>query len=363
MAKKTRALFAVLLVLVMVFTAACSADDSGSDKDDKKPGNGGSSLSDILGKDDKDDEADESEPTAPSIAIQTIPTEIETEPTEAETEPTEAETEPTETEPTEAETAPVEDVVQLENPGQIIGTVLYNKDGIKVTVTGYKTESFYGPEISVKIENSSDKKVLVSTDLLSVNGYMMEDVLLYADVDAGSEVEDFFLFSNETLAQRGIKEISEVKFYIVVSDPDTYDTFDTSKLLSLNLTESYTRTVDYSGQELYNKDDIQIIFKGVGSDDLFDGLVYFLVKNNSGKNISVYAHEIFINGTKSDDTFWSDVRDGTVNLDSMVLWDLSSLRLTSVDEIETITLTLYVIDYDTWDEIDFTETITITIEK
>ena len=355
MAKKTRILFALLLVLVLVFTAACSAEDSSSDKDDKKPNKGGSTLSDIFGKDDKDNE---NETTAPSMAIQTEPTEAETEPTEAETEPTDAETEPT-----EAETEPVEDEELPENPGQIVGTVLYNKDGIKITVDSYETDSFYGPEIGVTIDNTSDKDVLVFTDLLSVNGCMMSDVMLYAEAEAGSKVEDFFMFSNETMKQYGITEISEVQFYITISDPETYQPLDTSKLKSLKLTESYTLTIDYSGAELYNKDGVRFICKGVGSDDLFDGMVYFFAENNTDKNISFYAQNVTVNGIETEDTFWIDTRSGTVVLDTMILWDLDALRLASVDQIETITMDLYLIDYDTWDDIDGIAGATITIQK
>lgn len=344
MAKKTKILFALLLVLVMVFTAACSAEDSDPDKDDKKSDKGSSSLSDIFGKDDEDEKDSEAETTAPFDI-----NEIET------TAPiVEDETESTE---------PSQDDEQPENPGNIIGTVLYDKDGIKVTVTGFETESYYGPEIGVLIENSSDKDAMVTSKQLSVNGCMMDDVMLYAEVAAGTKAEDFFMFSYDEMARRGIKELSKLEFYIEVMDPDTYDTIGKSELLTLNLTPECNQTFDYSGTELYNDGSIRIIYKGMESNSLFDGLVYFFIENSTGKDVSVYADSITINGVQCDEAFWADLRKGTVVLDTMVLWDLSAVNLESIDQIETMELKFRVIDSESWDDLTVTDTVTINIEK
>ena len=359
MAKKTRILFALLLVLMMVFTAACSGKDSDSDKDDKKSDKGGSSLSDVFGKGDQDEETD---PTEPDMVITTQPIVNEgTEPTEPEeTEP--AETEPAETEPTEpAETEPTE--IEVLNPADIIGTVLYDHDGVKVTVTAFEDKSYYGPEISVIIDNTTDKSVLVSSEQLSVNGYMMDDVMLYAEVEPGTQVEDYLMFSDEDMAQCGITELANVEFYIQVMDPETYKTLDTSKLLSLKLIGNYDQAIDYSGTELYNQDGVRIIYKGIEGGSMFDGLVYLFVENNSGRDISVYAREITINGMASDDSFWSDLRAGTVVIDSMVMWDLEAVNVADVSQIETISMQFRIIDLESWDELAVTDTITINIEK
>lgn len=343
MAKKTKTLFALLLVLVMVFTAACSSKDA-DDKDDKKSDKGSTSLSGVFGKDDEDEKDSEAETTAPFDI-----NELET------TDPiAEEETEPTE---------PSQDDEQPENSGNIVGTVLYDKDGIKVTVTGFEAESYFGPEIYVLVENNSDKDAIVTTDLLSVNGYMMNDVGLYAEVAAGTETDDFFMFDYDEMARCGIKELSRVEFCIKVIDPESYDTIDISKLQTLNLTPACNQTIDYSGIELYNDGSIRIIYKDMESDSMFDALVYFFVENNTGKDVAVYADSITINGVACDEAFWADMRKGTVVLDAMVIWDLSAANLESIDQIETMELKFRVIDYESWDELTVTDTVTINIEK
>lgn len=349
MAKKTRILFAALLVLVMVFTAACTPKETDSDKDDKKSDKGNASLSDIFGKIEMDDEEPQVETTAPSMDINTMPTEDD------ETEPTEP--------IVDDETEPTEDNEQPQISGDLVGTVLYDRDGIKITVTAFDTNGYYGPEIEVIISNTSDKEVLVNTQNLSVNGYMMDDALLYAEVEPGTEVEDFFMFSSNEMARRGIKELSKVEFFIEVMDPETYETIHKTGLLTLNLTPECNQAIDYSGTELYNDGSIRIIYKGLESNSTFDGLVYFFVENNTGKDVSVYASGITINGVECNESFWTDLRKGTVSLDTMVLWDLSAVNLESIDQIESIALEFYVIDYESWDDLATTGTITINIEK
>ena len=121
MSKKSKILLALLLVLVMVMTAACS----GSDKDITKPAevSGDSSVtpSDVSGSEDSAD----------------------------------------------AEIT-------------IAETVLYEADGVKVTATGYE-DGWMGPEVKVLVENTSSNNVLVTTESVAVNGYMMPVASLYAE--------------------------------------------------------------------------------------------------------------------------------------------------------------------------------------
>jgi hypothetical protein len=333
MAKKSRILFALLLVLVMIFTAACSAEDSDTDKDDKKSDNGSHTLSDIFGKGDKDEDTkdSESETTAPFES-----NEVET---TAPADNTEVET-----------TAPVENE-KTENPDGIIGTVLYNNHGIKLTVTGYESESYIGPELAIQIENTSDRNVLVMSERLSVNGFMMEDALLTALVSADSVVDESIMFSRETFAQRGIKEIGKLEFHIEIFDTDTYDDIDKSDLLTLTLSEDYVVEVDYTGQELYNDNDIRIIYKGLDMDTSMNGLVYFLVENNSGKDISIWGRDVTINGIMDEDSFWIHARENTLAVGTLYLWEIGDYEIESVDQIETINLEFLVMEFDTMDDI------------
>jgi hypothetical protein len=225
------------------------------------------------------------------------------------------------------------------------------KSGIKLTVTGYESESYIGPELAIQIENTSDRNVLVMSERLSVNGFMMEDALLTALVSADSVVDESIMFSRETFAQRGIKEIGKLEFHIEIFDTDTYDDIDKSDLLTLTLSEDYVVEVDYTGQELYNDNDIRIIYKGLDMDTSMNGLVYFLVENNSGKDISIWGRDVTINGIMDEDSFWIHARENTLAVGTLYLWEIGDYEIESVDQIETINLEFLVMEFDTMDDI------------
>lgn len=282
MTKTNRMLFAALLVLVMVFTAACTGKDANT-------------------------------PATTTSAA------------------------------TGNDTKPV--------PG-FIGSVLYDQDGIKVTVTDYVTDHFYGPELYVTVTNSTDKDVLFKSELLSVNGYMMNNALASGEVAAGAEEALCFVFSNEEMARCGIEALSRLEFYITICDCASGEALTTPKLVALHLTEECNMNVDASGEVVYDKDGIRIIFKGVKEDLMYQGAVYFFVENQSGRNISIFNKEISLNGVSCADFFRIDVRHDLYALDCIYLWDLSSYNLESLDQIDTIALNLQVVEYETEEVID-----------
>lgn len=60
-------------------------------------------------------------------------------------------------------------------------TVLFDQDGIRITATGLSTDSLFGPELNLLVENDSAQNIVVQPNYCMVNGYMMTD-LLYSDL-------------------------------------------------------------------------------------------------------------------------------------------------------------------------------------
>lgn len=315
MTKKTRILFAAVLVMVMVFTAACSGKDAGK-------GTGETTI-----------------PTTAATGNDTQSTEPSTV------------TEPTENEET-LPTQPVPDIT---------GTVVYDKNGIKITITGFEF-SADGFSIPALIENTSDRNVMVETCQFSCNGYMFNSGIS-AFLKPGTESVQSFSFATWQLEVQGITQLHNIQFIVNVEDSDTWDVIDTSELLTLNFTEDFTPNYDYSGTEIYNQDGVRVICRGAGSASWNNGTVYFFVENNSGRNITVSGGWIKINGTATTSAIAASLRDGTAIVTYIPMLDLSSCGLNSVDEIETLTLQLYVMEEKTNDLLDYTDYITIDLKK
>lgn len=241
-------------------------------------------------------------------------------------------------------------------------TVLYDADGIVVTATGYE-DGWMGPEIKVLVENNSTKNVLITTDSVSVNGYMMPYASLYAEVAAGKKSNESLSIMSSELEQSGIETVAEMQFYIKVSDADTWDSIATSDLIALNTSAAgLEQPVDDSGDVLYDSNGIKIVCKGLKQDVIWDGTIVFYMENNSGKPITVYAENVSVNGFMEDAGLWSDLRDGTRIIDGMSLLDLSDLELESIDEVKNIEFNLRIINSETWDDIVTTDVITLNFE-
>jgi len=308
MAKKSKALLALLLVLVMVLSTACS-----STEDPKQPAsvNGDSSVSA-----EKPDDSN-----TPDEQGDTSSTEI-----------------------------------------TITETVLYEANGVKVTATGYE-DGWMGPEIKVVVENTSDKNLLVTTTSVSANGYMMPYASLYAEIAAGKKANESISLMNSEVEQSGIETIAELQFFLQVQDPESWETLATSELITLTTSAAgLEQPIDDAGDELYNANGIRIICKGLKQDIIWDGTVVFFMENKSGKDISVYAENVSVNGFMQDVGLWSDLRDDTMLIDGMSMIDLSDLEIESIDQIEEIEFNLRVVDAATWNDIVTTDVITLTFE-
>ena len=241
-------------------------------------------------------------------------------------------------------------------------TVLYEADGVKVTATGYE-DGWMGPEIKILVENDSSKNVLVTSTSVSANGYMMPSAALYAEVAAGKKANETLTIMSSELDQSGIEMLAELQFYLQIQDPETWETITTSDLLTLTTSAApYEQPVDDSGDALYDSDGIRIICKGLKQDIIWDGTVVFYMENNSGKEISIYAENVSVNGFMQDVGLWSDLRPNTKIIDGMSMIDLSDLEIENIDQIENIEFNLRIVDANTWEDIVTTDVLTLNFE-
>lgn len=241
-------------------------------------------------------------------------------------------------------------------------TVLYEADGVKVTATGYE-DGWMGPEIKILVENDSSKNVLVTSASVSANGYMMPTASLYAEVAAGKKANETLSIMSSELDQSGIEMLAELQFYLQIQDPETWETITTSDLLTLTTSAApYEQPVDDSGDVLYDSDGIRIICKGLKQDIIWDGTVVFYMENNSGKEISIYAENVSVNGFMQDVGLWSDLRPSTKIIDGMSMIDLSDLEIENIDQIENIEFNLRIVDANTWEDIVTTDVLTLNFE-
>ena len=110
------------------------------------------------------------------------------------------------------------------------GTVLFEKNDIKITYLGLVSSSSYlgGYDVKLLVENNSNKNYTVQIRDLSVNGYMTASIFS-CDVAAGKKANDTINIYKNALDKNSITNIENVEFYFTVFDSDTWaDNFNSS---------------------------------------------------------------------------------------------------------------------------------------
>ena len=240
-------------------------------------------------------------------------------------------------------------------------TELYNANSIVVTATKIEVDDWGDTVLSVTVKNGTSKNIVVTTEELSVNGYMMEVSDLYCAVAAGKNAKEDITFYGSELAEAGIETVADVEFKLRAFDGDTYVDIDITDLMKISTSaaEGFEQPVDDSGEEIYNANDVRVVCKGLKSDIIWDGAVVFFFENNSGRSVSVYAENVSVNDYMADVSLWCDLRPGTRAVDGMYMYSLSDLDIETIDDIEKIELAIRVVDENTWDDIDTSDPIVL----
>ena len=237
-------------------------------------------------------------------------------------------------------------------------TVLFDQDGIRITATGLSTDSLFGPELNLLVENDSAQNIVVQPNYCMVNGYMM-DGLLSADVAAGKKANDTLDFLSNALARCGIETITDIELDLVVSDGDSWQTlYETGPvILQTSAAGQYTQTYDDSGEEIYNQNGIRVVAKSV-NDDLFGMGIKFYLENNTDKAVIVNADNVSVNDYMMTDLFYSDLAPRSHAVDTLTLLG-SELEDNHIDTITDAELSLQITDADYYQTIDSTAPITL----
>ncbi len=120
---------------------------------------------------------------------------------------------------------PVEEKKEDESTGEVVQEelVLVDDELAKIVVTEKFNDEIFGPSYKVSVENKTDKKIIVQTRDVSIDG-VMEEPIFSVEVTAGKKANDNMTFMNiESL--EALKNL-EGKLVIVdenFSDIKSYD--------------------------------------------------------------------------------------------------------------------------------------------
>ena len=261
-------------------------------------------------------------------------------------------------EPVPDKNDPSGDNSNSENDSVDMENVVYDDNGLTITVTGYKN-GFFGPEVSLSIENTTDSNIALSTDDCIVNGITVGG-LGYIKVPAGEVVEDSVSIYDTDMAAAGIEKIGTIVFQNAhIIDADSFDTlYDVPFQVTVN--SDVEQAIDTTGEVIFNDKGITVIAKVI-EDDPNNENVYLLIKNETGKDITVDGIDIKVNGSDVDAWLYDTIYADTVRYSDFGL-SLSTMEELGMDAVETIEFGMMFVYTDSYDLIAETETLTITVD-
>lgn len=238
--------------------------------------------------------------------------------------------------------------------------VIFDRDGIRITVKDMEENTMTGTDIRLLVENGTDRNIVFSGDLFVVNGVTVPGYL-YAEVAAGTKTNDAIELYTDVLKSAGIHQIRTLRGYDArIVDTDTYETL---VKVPLELTTAHADegdlVPDESGVELYRDQEITVIAQML-SEEFYGRTVQLLVKNETGKDIIVEAENISVNGYTLDAWLYDTVVADTVRYCQLDLFEMG-LAENGIDQIETITFRLNFLDAASYETIARTEPLTVEV--
>lgn len=238
--------------------------------------------------------------------------------------------------------------------------VIYEEEGIRITVKGMEENTMTGTNIRILVENGTNRNIAFSGDLFVVNGVTVPGYL-YAQVAAGTKTNDAIEFYSDVLDSAGITAIGTIRAYDArIVDTDTFDTLASVPLELITAYGEGDFVPDESGVELFRGENITVIAQTV-QEEFYGKTTRLLVKNGTGKDIIVEAEHVSVNGYTLDAWLFDTVVADTVRYCHLDLFE-TGLAENGIETIETISFRLNFLDAATYDTIVTSDVLTVGVK-
>ena len=255
-----------------------------------------------------------------------------------------------------------------------------DESGVKITAVDL-TYTDYSAELTLLLENNSDRDLSFYCETMayacnSVNGYMINDGYMNADVAMGKKSFETINFHADALFVMGMTDIADIEigFKITDDDYDTYmqtgplqiktelaDTYDYAtdtyqEAMNSNKTSNlYEFSLDhFAAETLYEQEGVRVISEAVVTNRDGEQSLFLEMENTSDVPVIVAASEFYFNGLLVYDSNWTNeaINPGKRAVMDMSLTSLLEDSYRDVYGMEAIgdialSLTLKDMDYNT----------------
>lgn len=111
----------------------------------------------------------------------------------------------------------------VEQPAMDDGKELYNQDGIRIVGKYVDENSFWGASVLLFIENNYGEDIIVQSDNMSINGFMVTPLFSCTVKNGRMALSDITIMSTD-LEENGITSVDDIELVFKIINPDTYQT-------------------------------------------------------------------------------------------------------------------------------------------
>lgn len=219
--------------------------------------------------------------------------------------------------------------IQFDPSAAIEETVLVDESDIKITATGIKYTA-YDVKLNLAIENNSDQDLSFYSgtsgyNCNSINGYMVDNGYLNADIAAGKKSNETVSFSVDELTFLGFSDIADIELGFCITDSNYDDYLQTGpRQIKTSIADSYNYetdtyrqaivnsmsalgfTLDCNSEEtVFDQKGIRVVSQALATNSSGEQALLVEVENASPDMVYVSVGNISINGLGVQSGNWS----------------------------------------------------------
>lgn len=238
-------------------------------------------------------------------------------------------------------------------------TVVFDEAGIKVTTTGLE-EGFLGTEIKFLVENSTDRNIVFSQDLIVINGVTLSG-FAYIEAAAGKKSNGSLTVYQSDLEAVGITDLGTLICHDGrILDSDSFDLLHkVSYSLQTTAESAPGANLPANGDVIFEEKGIRVTAQVV-SDEFYGSSVQLLVENNTDTHIVVHGENISVNGFTVTAWMYDTVYAGTARICQLDLYS-SELEENGIKQVEEITFTLDFLNEATYNSVAKSEELRVFV--
>lgn len=239
--------------------------------------------------------------------------------------------------------------------------VLYEGNGIKITLKETEIKNFNRVELPLMLENESERPVTVQVRDISINN-IMYDAVFSSEIAAGKKANDSLQFYNGD-DRVDFAFVSDIEFKFHIFDGETWDTIeDTEQIYLQTSNEDYQYMPMKDGEVLFDQKGVTITYQGL-KEDFGEVKVLLLIENTSDTYLCTQVRDSSINGFMVDSIMSSDILPGKSAYTSIgFLKSYLEENEITMETIEEIEFYFHIFEWDSWDEYIDSDIITLKIQ-